>query len=349
MQSSIPMRLAGLLLLAPCFAFAFEQPRVLVDCVSIKSDNLRLACFDRLAAASIAESGNKLDLPTDLASTLPPRNANFAANGNKNPVFSLARHWELDSEHKLGTFSFRPHYSNYILFANHTSSPNQAPSSPTLGMTKRGIDLNDTEVKFQLSFKMKLMEEVAATDADIWFGYTQESNWQLYNRKASSPFRESDYQPELMLVMPVDFNFLGMRARFINTGLVHQSNGLAAPLSRSWNRVYAQLGMEKDNFALSGRVWKRLQESRSNDDNPDIVDYMGHGELAGVYRRDGHIFSMLARRNFASGRGAVQAGWAFPLAENVKGYMLAFSGYGQSMIDYNHYQTTIGLGLWFGY
>jgi len=312
MQSSFPMRLAGLLLLTPCFAFALEQPRMLVDCSSIKDDNLRLACFDRLAAASIAEAAEKSNQLVGQASMLPPRKATFAdTSDSKNAAFSLARHWELDSEHKLGTFSFRPHYSNYILFANHTSSPNQAPSSPTLGTVQRGIDLNDTEVKFQLSFKMKLVEEVAATDADVWFGYTQESNWQLYNRKASSPFRESDYQPELMLVMPVDFNLLGMHARFINTGFVHQSNGLAASLSRSWNRVYAQLGMEKNNFSLSGRVWKRLQEGRSNDDNPDIADYMGHGDLAGVYRWEGQRWCRKIRQadkwEFCSNEKALHA------------------------------------------
>ena len=214
---------------------------------------------------------------------------------------------------------------------------------------QKDTGLQDTEAKFQLSFKMKLLEDVAGTPADFWFGYTQESNWQVYNGKASRPFRETDYQPELMMVAPVDFNLVGMRARFVSLGFVHQSNGQTSTLSRSWNRIYAQMGMEKGDFTLTGRIWKRLREKSHEDDNPDILDYMGHSDVVGTYRWNGHEFSLLTRYNFHSYRGAAQAGWAFPLAKNIKGFVEVFSGYGHSLIDYNHSQKTVGLGLLFGY
>lgn len=194
-----------------------------------------------------------------------------------------------------------------------------------------------------------LLDNVGNTPANLWFGYTQESNWQLYNHKASSPIRETDYQPELMMVLPTNFNVLGMRARYLNLGFVHQSNGREATFSRGWNRIYAQLGLEKNNFTLTGRLWKRPNESTNNDDNPDITDYMGHGDVIGTYRSGRHVFSLLARRNFETGRGAAKLGWEFPLTENTKGYFEAFSGYGYSLIDYNHHQNTIGMGLSFNY
>jgi phospholipase A1 len=100
--------------------------------------------------------------------------------------------------------------------------------------------------------------------------------------------------------------------------------------------------MEKGNFTLSARVWKQFG---NNEDNPDIADYMGYGDVGGTYRRNGHEFSVFARRNFRTGRGAVRAGWAFPFNTHLKGYVEAFSGYGQSLIDYNHSQTTIGVGV----
>lgn len=337
--------LAGFLFLIPGFALSLEPPLTFADCADIADDRRRLACFDRIAVGSVIETkrnpggdtGGETSAPAE--QPVPP----LATGTKKKAAFSLARNWELTPEYKRGTFMFSPYNDNYILFANYSSSPNSTPSSPTIGQASQNNNLSSTEVRFQLSFKMKLYEDVVYTPAALWFGYTQETNWQAYNRKASSPVRETDYQPELMLVIPIDFN-VGMRARFFNLGLVHQSNGRSEPLSRSWNRVYAQIGMEKNKFTLTGRVWKQLNEN-GNDDNPDITDYMGYGDVVVTYRSGEHIFSLLARDNINTGKGAAKMGWEFPLVKNLRGYAELFSGYGHSLIDYNHYQTTAGLGL----
>lgn len=72
---------------------------------------------------------------------------------------------------------------------------------------------------------------------DLWFGYIQTSFWQANNREASSPFRETGYQPEIMAVAPLSLDLLGSKLRFVNLGLVHESNGQGFFLSRSWNRT----------------------------------------------------------------------------------------------------------------
>ena len=116
-------------------------------------------------------------------------------------------------------------------------------------------------------------------------------------------------------------------------GLVHQSNGQTSTLSRSWNRVYAQVGAEKGNFAVNFRLWHRLDNARSDNDNIDITDYLGHGDLNASYRFDGHELSVTARRNFHTNHGG------------LKGYVQVFTGYGQSLIDYNYAQKSIGAGF----
>lgn len=258
--------------------------------------------------------------------------------------FSLADHWELDQEHRRGIFNFRPHQVNYLMITR-SAHPNDEPYRPFRNLGDLATDLSHNELVYQLSFKTKAVEGIAGKPVDLWFGYTQNSFWQAGNRKASSPFRETNYQPEMMLVTPLNFDVLGMHASYLNLGVVHQSNGQASTLSRSWNRYYAQLGLERAGFTVVGRVWKRVNEAASDDNNPDIVDYMGHGDVNVTYRSNGHDYSALLRRNFSTGRGAVQLSWAFPLAGHFKGYAQYFSGYGQSMIDYNYYQNVLGVGL----
>ncbi len=329
-------------MLIGCSAFAMERPLQLQDCAAIPNDHDRLVCFDSLAAGAAStkediKSIQSRQTPVSVVSTMP------VAEEKESNSF-LADHWELVPEKKRGVFKFRPHYDNYLI-ATYNSSPNNAPYIPFRSLTPGSDGLSRNELSFQIGFKLKLLENVANSPLDLWFGYTQQSFWQASNHKASSPFRETDYQPEVMAVTPINFSLLGLRARFAGVGFVHQSNGQASTLSRSWNRMYAQAGFERGDFSLVARVWQRINEPRISDDNPDIVDYMGRGDLEGSYRKNGHEFSVLARRNFNTNKGAVQLGWAFPLQSNLKGYLRVFSGYGYSLIDYNVYQRVIGFGV----
>lgn len=148
-----------------------------------------------------------------------------------------------------------------------------------------------------------------------------------------------------MAVLPINKRIGDVTVRFASLGLVHQSNGQSATLSRSWNRFYGQLGLESGNLGVTARVWKRLDNAKSNNDNPDITDFLGHGDVRITYRDKGYEYGAMVRRNFDTNHGAVQASVAFPLAVNLKGYVQLFSGYGQSLIDYNYAQKSLGLGI----
>jgi phospholipase A1 len=306
-------------------------------CASHTDATARLACFDTLAAAQSSARHHPSATPNR-----PP---------DQSSTSRLAHQWELGAAHKHGAFSLRPHRQNYILAANYSSSPNEAPFAEFKPLTPSGqrSGLISTEVKYQLSLKAKLVEDFTPLNIDIWGGYTQQSQWQAYNRKGSSPFRDTNYQPEVMAILPLDIPVLGAKLRFLNLGLVHQSNGQALTLSRSWDRIYVQAGFEHGEFSVLARAWQRRPESGRSDNNPDIIDYMGRGDIIAAYHRNGHDFSLSTRYNFTTERGAVQADWAFPLAPHLKGYLQTFSGYGQSLIDYNHKQSTVGVGLLMDY
>jgi phospholipase A1 len=310
-------------------------------CSAIPADADRLACYDRVSGRSQPEAA---PVPQTETRAEQPPVAGQAALPEPKLLSALSRHWELDDEAKQGAFLFRPHHPNYFLPIKYSDSPNNTPFQDTFTQPDLGLDSIETEL--QLSFKIKGMEGVFGHDnIDLWFGYTITSFWQAYNSSISSPFRETNYEPEAMLVFRTNYGIGDFRGRFINLGLVHQSNGQSGGLSRSWNRVYTQFGFERGNLALLVRPWLRLPESGS-DDNPDIEDYMGHGDLLAVYSKGRNAYSLLLRDNFKSdNHGALKLDWSFPLYGRLKGYVQYFNGYGESLIDYNHKQQSFGLGV----
>lgn len=317
-------------------------------CRAIDDDQARLRCYD-LATAPRAEAATTPET-TDAAA--PPA----APNGRDHPAFAqrsrngepgtLSQRWELEPEDKLGLFRVTAYRPTYALFARYSGNPNHSPSTPAPGhQVATPLDLDDIESKFQLSFKAKAAQNLFGDNGDLWFGYTQQSSWQVYNSINSAPFRETNYEPEVFLALRTNARFLGFDWRLLNLGAVHQSNGRDLPLSRSWNRVYAQFGLERGNLSLFVRPWLRIDEPASTDDNPDITDYMGHGDLLAVYHRGEHEFSALTRYSGVGNRATVQLDWHFPLLGALKGYVQLFSGYGETLVDYNIRQNTLGVGV----
>ena len=263
----------------------------------------------------------------------------------------LSLAYDLDKNSERGTWTVRPHRPTYLLPLFYTFDPNLNPSTPSQLRPDPLLTSNDTrntELKFQLSLKTKVMEDLFDTSADLWFGYTQESHWQVYNEDNSRPFRATDYQPEIFLTQPVTADLpFGGRLRMLGAGAIHHSNGQDDPLSRSWNRAYLMAGAEWGKLSVIPRLWARVNnESSSSEDNPDIEDYMGYGDIKFLYDLpEQQSLSGTLRYNPSTNKGAAQIDYVYPLAKNVNGYIQLFQGYGESIIDYNHENTSIGFGI----
>ncbi|MCA1804800.1 MAG: phospholipase A [Xanthomonadaceae bacterium] len=182
---------------------------------------------------------------------------------------------------------------------------------------------------------------------DLYFAYTQQAWWQMYNRDDSSPFREVNHEPELGVILRPDLSLLGMQMRQLRLGVVHHSNGRDEPLSRSWNRIFSTVILDRGDFATALRVWYRIPESDARDDNPDITDFYGNFEWYGFYKWRRNTLGIMVRNNLQrnDNRGALQVDWSYPLSERLKFYMQYFNGYGESLIDYDHSTHRLGVGL----
>ena len=205
-----------------------------------------------------------------------------------------------------------------------------------------------------MSLRAKAVSDLLLPDADLWLAYTQRSLWQLYNSQESAPFRSTDYQPEAIYVVPVPEKArelpFGWQWRMVQVGIAHQSNGQSIPQSRSWNRVYRGAGFERNEFGLQWRVHRRLPESREDDDNPDLTDYIGRGEILATWLPGAATASLAWRTNLRSlSRGSVQLDMTYPVLSGelagLRWHLQLFHGYGETLLDYNHRQTTLGLGL----
>ncbi len=262
----------------------------------------------------------------------------------------LNTRWELTDSLRGRPFRLTPYKPVYMLPAVWSSSPNYQPyrEGKPESQVQDSIPLNSTEFKFQLSFKIKAAQGLFGGKGDFWIGYTQTSRWQLYNSDLSRPFRETNYEPEFMLAFPTDYQVLGFTGSLFTVGLVHQSNGRSEPLSRSWNRIVAQIGLDRGRTTLLLRPWFRIPESAEVDENPDIEDLLGSGEFIAMHALKRHHLTLQARLSVLNEPfhgGSVQGEWSYALTEDLKLHLQVFHGYGESMLDYNHEQTTIGIGI----
>ena len=97
---------------------------------------------------------------------------------------------------------------------------------------------------------------------------------------------------------------------------------------------------------LSLQPWYVVPDSSMNEHNPDIAHYLGHGQVLAAYKYEEQTFSA-ASYGMENGVQRITGTltWSFPLVKQISGYVQAFSGYGQSLIEYDHHINSIGIGI----
>jgi phospholipase A1 len=204
-----------------------------------------------------------------------------------------------------------------------------------------------SEAVFQLSAKQRVLK------SRFYFAYTQISFWQVYDTENSSPFRETNYNPEFFYRFKQGSFLSGYYGA--DLGIEHESNGQRIPLSRSWNLVYFTPYYTRGDILLYFKFRiripekeKEFPEAAEGDDNPDIMDFYGYSDFHLYFRfwRD-HTVHLMLRGNISSGRGGMSLFYSIPIP-NSEGIFVGirFShGYGESMVDYNRSITRIGAGI----
>jgi phospholipase A1 len=302
---------------------AQAMPETVSQCLLTRLENaeddvtvgqLRSACEEKLAAAS-----DELVTPPD-----SPRGS----------VVDIRREEDFDT--RARQFAISTNRANYFIYT-YNGDPNEDPYQvePTDFLDKG-------ETKFQVSFKMPVATELFGGNTDLLFAFTSVAWWQMLNDEIYNPFRETNYEPEIFFQNYSTFNVFGLD--FINweLGLNHQSNGQSIPQSRGWDRAIASTSIElTDDLVVGLRAWYVLDSQEKN--NPDIEDYMGHGDIGLGWVPNRNTFTLMYRP--ASRGGAMQATWSYPISKYLRLYAQYWNGYGESLIDYNVRTKRFGLGI----
>lgn len=333
-------------------------------CRAEPDNDKRRDCYDSLVDHKIwtSESQQARSKPQDKGSP-EPQVSDSAVHQDKNV---LRTDWNLAGDHEKNPPALQAYKLNYVLIGSWSDNPNYQPHSSRPDHLSTVQDLDSTEVKFQFSLKSqigqgdpgRILDALGFDQYRVWLAYTQQSNWQAYNSRNSSPFRDNNYEPEFILTLnrPDSSAF-----KLLNIGIEHQSNGRSNPESRSWNRVYGQAGFEFSNFTLLARAWWRIPENAATDDNPKILEYIGRGEIVARWKMQdwtgrNDAVTLLVRDNFSlnPNRGFAQLDVSVPWLRSrqdpnrIRLHFQATTGYGQNLLDYNHRQTTVGIGVAFG-
>lgn len=203
---------------------------------------------------------------------------------------------------------------------------------------------NGPNARFQLSFKYRMFDAEAAPVqwlpalGKLHFGYTQTSLWDL--SASSKPFHDTSYRPSLFWQSKLDESATG--PAYLRSGYEHESNGKDGASSRGVDIVYIQPAWRKD-FADGDSLFfaPRFYGYLNRKDNWDIAQYRGYADWIVRYgdERDWLLSSRI--RTGTAGHGSVQFDLSVPLRKPLFSrtggflYFQLFSGYGESLLDYN--------------
>lgn len=302
------------------------------DCQKITNQEKRLSCYDKMASDA-SDSGELLDKTSGEW---------FESNES-----ALKTRLKQEFSNAYNKSFIIPHKPNYIMPFTYNDKASGDAYKPFTVFDENADNIDNQEVKYQLSLKVPLAERLFYDNVSVWFAYTQVAYWQLYNSDISAPFRETNYEPEVIALFQTDEPFLGMTLSGITLAFNHQSNGRSEPLSRSWNRIILGFHLQTENTLLSIKPWYRLPEDDEDDNNPDIEKYLGYADIVATYKDGDHNYNVLFRNNFETdnNRSSFELNWSFPISQRLNGIVQYMEGYGDGLIDYNHRSQRIGVGI----
>jgi len=236
---------------------------------------------------------------------------------------------ETIKQYTQSLYNIKAYHANYFLPISYRYNGKYPKTN--------GHDALDIETEFQLSIKYDFAANILGLSEIYSVAYTQVSFWQLY--ADSAYFRETNYNPEAFITVPVPTESL----KAVRVAFAHQSNGRGGVEERSWNYVSASFYFQTGFFFTGVTLWHNVFSLEYND---DLMHYLGYGEIELIVPYKHHILKLKSRNTFSDKR-ATTVNYSYPMfgSKDLFFYAKAFTGYGESLIDYDHKVNKIGIGF----
>lgn len=177
---------------------------------------------------------------------------------------------------------------SFVLYpANLLLAGGDAVETPAVSLYKQNyvtIDFEEIDLKFQLSYRIKLAEYSKSWSA--FMAHTHKAYWAISSEE-SAPFKEHNFNPEVHVRWDNPESSLPLK--HFQLGVEHESTGVAGPGSRSWNRITGQTewAFDANDHTTPGHLHAYLRAwwifDKDEDNNPDIADHLGYGEVGLAY------------------------------------------------------------------
>ncbi len=210
--------------------------------------------------------------------------------------------------------------------------------------SNEAVTKKTADAKFQISFKERLTNAELPFSTYMFLTYTQKSFWNIYEK--SSPFSETNYNPAIGIG-----KFLVSKDLYLHVVALtfeHESNGKDSTSSRSWNRIsmHYMIPLSK-KASLFVKGWIPFGYKT---DNPDLIKYVGYGEINYIQKSDNErfIFEITLKKGASwDSKGSINSQLAFRLTKNTNQYISIqyYHGYAESLINYQEKTQMIRIGL----
>ena len=204
--------------------------------------------------------------------------------------------------------------------------------------------IHNSDVKFQISFQQRLTKSNLPWNTYLYLFYTQKAIWNVFER--SLPFHDLNFNPGVGLS-----RYVIMKNRLVGKFTVmleHESNGRDGTASRSWNKLSVAGEAYISPYLMAhAKYWIPIVDGKYN---RDILSYSGiyqAGFQSISYDNKWVLDMTLVKRkgwnlNFNT---IVQLGYRINHNSNQFIMLQYYNGYGENMLDYNHYHSRLRIGL----
>lgn len=204
----------------------------------------------------------------------------------------------------------------------------------------------NSDVKFQISFAIRLTNAVLPWNSYLFLAYTQKTFWNVFQE--SLPMGDINFNPALGWTKP--FFSQNRYVGKLSLILEHESNGRDGASSRSWNRVsVAGMAFIDPWLMVHAKFWIPIVDGENN---KDIIKYSGIWQ-SGVLittpdKKFGFGITWVKRGNFKLDFNTIwEFSWRISKKTNINLFAQYYNGYGEDLLHYNQFRSMLRVGLVF--